>query len=163
MANNKLIHNDSNSTRAAEKLERETTLNDKLAQIKTDLYDTKNFFLFDSSYYHALIQSIEELNTTHLTNIDIFSIVEVANTMYLIDKLNHDIADFCNDVEYNEKLKHIASRTALNNTLEKQLTALQLSTAQRNALLVETQTNMNAFTISNEDFDGILNGLDGIQ
>lgn len=159
MANNKLIHNDSNSTRAAEKLEREALLNDKLAQIKTDLNDTKGFFLFDSSFYVAMVQSIEELNTTHLTNIDIFSLVEVANTMYLIEKLNRDIADFDNDVEYNEKLKHITARNGLNNTLEKQLTALQLSPPQRNSLLVETQTNIDSINFSDDEFSGILQSI----
>lgn len=162
MANNKLIHMDSNFTRAKEKAEREAQLNEKLLQIKTDLHDTKGFFLFDSRYYEALATAIEDLNTVHLTNIDIFGLVEVANTMYLIEKLNRDIAKFDDNTEYNEKLKHIASRNGLNNTLEKQLTALQLSPAQRNALLVETQTNMNAITISNSDFDGILTDLGGI-
>lgn len=163
MTNNKLTHNDSNVTRAKEKAEREAQLNEKLSQIQTDLRDTKNFFLYDSRYYEALVSSIEELNTTHLTNVDIFGLVEVANTMYLIEKLNRDISKFDNDTEYNEKLKHIAARNGLNNTLEKQLTALQLSPAQRNALLVETQSNMNAISFSNDEFESILNDLDALQ
>ncbi len=163
MANNKLIHMDSNVTRAKEKAEQEAQLNEKLAQIKTDLHDTKGFFMYDRRFYNALVMAIEELNTSHLTNVDIFGLVEVANTMFLIEKLNRDIANFDNDVEYNEKLKHIGSRNNLINELNKQLTALQLSPAQRNALLVETQTNMNSFSISEREFDGILSSFEGIQ
>lgn len=163
MANNKLIHFDSNATRAAEKAEREAQLNEKLAQLKTDLRDTSSYKIFNTAIYNALVNAIEALNVNHLTNLDIFGLVEVANSMHLIEGLNDTIATFDDETEYNERLKTISSRSALLNTIEKQLTALQLSPAQRNALLVETQTNMNAIPLSDSEFEGILHGLDGLQ
>lgn len=163
MANNKLIHNDTNSTRANEKAEREAKLHEQLSQIKTDLHDTKAYKIFNQSTYDALVTAVEALNVNHLTNLDVFSLVEISNTMHLIEELNDTISQFDNYVEYNERLKTIASRSALLNTLDKQLTALQLSPVQRNALLLETQTNMDAIPFSESEFEGILNSLDGIQ
>ena len=163
MANIKLIHTDSNSTRANAKAEREAKLNEQLSQIKTNLRDTKAYKIFNQTTYEALVIAIEALNVNHLTNLDVFSLVEVSNTMHLIEELNDTISKFDEYVEYNERLKTIASRSALLNTLDKQLTALQLSPAQRNALLLETQTNMNAISFSDDEFEGILKGLDGIQ
>lgn len=163
MANNKLIHKDSNATRAKEKAEREAQLSKKLEQIKTNLHDTSSYKIFNPDIYNTLVIAVEALNTNHLTNIDIFNLVEIANSIHLIESLNETIENFDDLTEYNERLKTITSRSALLNTIDKQLTALQLSPAQRNVLLVETHNNMNAYNLNEDEFEGILSSLEGIQ
>lgn len=159
MANIKLIHNDSNTTRSKEKKERQLLLNQQLNDLKTDLRNTLSYEIFDSNIYETLIKSIEELNVQHLTNIDIFNLVEISNSMYLIKQLNDTISKFDDTNEYNERLKTIASRSSLLNTINKQLTDLMLSPVQRNSLLLESQSNIDSINFSDDEFSGILRSI----
>lgn len=174
MANLKVVHLDSNVTRTKVKEEKEELL--KGAFSKVNLHDTKGYKIYNESLYDSLVNAIESMNVTHLTQIDLFSVVEVANTMFLIQQIDDEIVKYgiTQALETREGstkltvLQHIGQRNALLNVLDKQLSSLMLSPSQRHELLNNVQNNIGSIDFSDDDIKSIydeieLNTLDGVQ
>ncbi|MFG3614376.1 P27 family phage terminase small subunit [Rummeliibacillus stabekisii] len=165
MANTKIKHDDSNTTRAAIKQEQEKLLQDAFTSVNFD--DTAGYRIYNQDIYNKLVNAIKGMNVTHLTDIDLFGVVEVANTMHLIQQMDneitrHGITQKLLTREGSTKLTvlpHISQRNALLNTLDKQLSSLMLSPAQRHQLITSVQSDLSSINFSEDELAGILDGL----
>lgn len=164
--NKKVIgtHADSNVTRAAAKEEQADKLKEvlKVANLREV---PKSFMLYDENIYNILIDNLEKLNINHLQDIDTYSLVKIANSMYLLNDIEKSIKKHGIEMklitrdEGAEKIipsQFLASRNALINTLDKQLTSLQISPRERNDLLVATSTDISNIQLSDDDLTSLL-------
>lgn len=161
MAQLKVIHNDSNKSRAKDKKEKEKQLQQSFSS--TDLNDTTGYFIADDKLYFELTKAIESMNVTHLTDIDKFSLVSVANTMFYIQLMDKEIVRLGITQEQLTRegstkyttLQHISTRSGLVTTLQKQIGDLMLTPAQRMALIDNVKNSLDSINLDTEEMSAL--------
>lgn len=156
MAQLKVVHNDSNKSRLAEKKAKENQL--KQAFSRTDLHDTEGYFVVDNKLYEIIANALDSINVTHITDIDKFTLVGAVNTMAYIQCIEKEIQRLGITQEQITRegstkyttLQHMTTRAALYTTLQKQLSDLMLTPAQRMALVENINTNIEAQNLDAE-------------
>lgn len=163
--NKKIIgtHRDSNTTRAREKKEKSEKLKEALTT--SNLREVpRQFNVRSKKIYNLLVDNLEKLSINHLSELDIFSLVEVANTMDLLNEVEKVIKrdGITQELITREGAKKIIpspflqQRNTLLNTLKSQLIELQLDPASRNDLMIAVSNDISNLSLDDEDLTSIV-------
>jgi hypothetical protein len=142
------LHKDSNVTRAKRKQEEAKEFKKNLPQ--TDFNDLPEGYRLHSKHmYNILVKELQAIGATHLIGTDKFGLIELANTMYHLNRFENKIAE--EELNLTEEIKVLQQRNTLLQTIDRQMKKLMLDPASRRELIEVVSNDISNMTLDDDD------------
>lgn len=142
------LHKDSNVTRAKRKQEEAEEFKKNLPQ--TDFNDLPEGYRLHSKHmYNILVKELQAIGATHLIGTDKFGLIELANTMYHLNRFENKLAE--EELNLTEEIKVLQQRNTLLQTVDRQMKKLMLDPANRRELIEVVSNDISNMTLDDDD------------
>lgn len=142
------LHKDSNVTRAKRKREEAEEFKKNLPQ--TDFNDLPEGYRLHSKHmYNILVKELQAIGATHLIGTDKFGLIELANTMYHLNRFENKLAE--EELNLTEEIKVLQQRNTLLQTVDRQMKKLMLDPASRRELIEVVSNDISNMTLDDDD------------
>lgn len=142
------LHKDSNVTRAKRKQEQAEEFKKNLPQ--TDFNDLPEGYRLHSNHmYNILVKELKAIGATHLIGTDKFGLIELANTMYHLNRFENKLAK--EELNLTEEIKVLQQRNTLLQTVDRQMKRLMLDPASRRELIEVVSNDISNIKLDDDD------------